>query len=190
MSVHGMQPKFVDYAGYSAWRSEWRELYAHASAEVRASKYAIKALERKFNDYTDPLDRMLDPVRDRISTLRAEHIHKRAIARKLNTALEVAKLRWEQIKGMKKGIQEQAKEFPLSVEAKNIDFHFNKKSMEFDFVPMWVVKARGKTYYVHHMECQAGFTTRETPEHPSTKGSLRVKRGTLTIDSEGSAIIQ
>ena len=39
------------------------------------------------------------------------------------------------------------------------------------------------------MECQAGFTTRETPDHPSTKGSLRVKRGTLSIDAEGNAII-
>jgi hypothetical protein len=189
MSVHGIQPQFKDYAGYQAWRSDWRELYAHASSEVRSSKFQIKALERKFNDYKDHLDPMLDPVRDRISKLRTEHVHKRAIARKLMTALETAKIRWNQIKSMRNGIKEQAKEFPLEMETKNIDFHFNKKSMEFDFIPMWVVKARGKTFYVNHMECQTGFTTRETPDHPSTKGSLRVKRGTLRISEDGNATI-
>lgn len=175
MSVHGIQPKFTDYQGYSAWRSDWRELYAHASSEVRESKHQIKALQR---------------AGESTSKLQKEHIHKRAIARKLVAALEVAQIRWNQIKAMKKGVREQAAEYPLEIESKNIDFHFNKKSMEFDFVPMWVVKARGKTYYVNHMDCQAGFTTRETPEHPSTKGSLRVKRGTLSIDAEGNAIIQ
>lgn len=175
MSVYGMQPKFTDYAGYSAWRSEWRELYAHAAAEVRESKNNIKALQRSGQPS---------------GAQQKEHHFKRAIARKLMTALETAKIRWQQIRDMKKGILEQRKEYPLEVEGKNIDFHFNKKSMEFDFVPMWVVKARGKTFYVNHMECLAGFTTRETPDHPSTKGSLRVKRGTLTIDGEGNAVIR
>lgn len=187
MSVYGMQPKFVDYAGYSAWRSEWRELYAHASAEVRESKHRIKHFERFITKKEDSDSR--DRSCDNVARLRVEHGHKRAIARKLMTALETAKIRWQQIKDMKKGVEEQKKEFPLEVESKNIDFHFNKKSMEFDFVPMWVVKARGKTYYVSHMDCQTGFTTRETPEHPSTKGSLRVKRGTLRIDAEGNAVI-
>lgn len=188
MSVHGMQPKFTDYAGYSAWRSDWRELYAHASEEVRQSKNRIKHFQRVIQGMCEK-DENRWKICDNIGQMLVEHGHKRAIARKLNTALETAKVRWAQIKAMKAGIKEQAGEFPLEVEAKNIDFHFNKKSMEFDFVPMWVVKARGKTFYVHHMECQAGFTTRETPEHPSTKGSLRVKRGTLRIDAEGNAVI-
>ena len=188
MSVHGMQPRFVDYQGYQAWRSDWRELYAHASSEVRESKNRIK----HFNRMVVKMDggEQRDKICDNIGVLIVEHGHKRAIARKLMTALEVANVRWGQIKAMKRGIVEQAKEYPLEVETKNIDFHFNKKSMEFDFVPMWVVKARGKTYYVAHMDCQTGFTTRETPDHPSTKGSLRVKRGTLRIDAEGNAVIQ
>ena len=189
MSVHGMQPRFTDYQGYSAWRSDWRELYAHASSEVRESKNAIKALQRKFSHYDDHLDKMLDPVRDRISSLQKEHVHKRAIARKLMTALEVANIRWGQIKAMKRGIAEQAKEYPLEVETKNIDFHFNKKSMEFDFVPMWVVKARGKTWYCHSVVSSIGFSTRETPDHPSTKGSIRFKKGTLRIDENGVAYL-
>jgi len=186
MNVHGIQPKFTDYKGYSEWRSDWRELYAHASSEVRGSKYRIKSFERVVEKQTG---KEREVICDNIGRLKAEHVHKRAIARKLMTALEVAKVRWNQIKAMKQGVKDQAKEFPLELESKNIDFHFNKKSMEFDFIPMWVVKARGKTFYVNHMDCQAGFTTRETPDHPSTKGSLRVKRGTLVIDAAGNAVI-
>jgi hypothetical protein len=187
MSVHGMQPKFTDYVGYSEWRSEWRELYAHASAEVRKSKNLIKHFTRLMQQREDGVDR--DRACDNIGLLIVEHGHKRAVARKLMTALETAKIRWQQIKEMKAGIKAQAAEFPLEIEGRNMDFHFNKKSMEFDFIPMWVVKARGKTYYVNHLDCQTGFSTRETPDHPSTKGSLRVKRGTLKIDAEGNAVI-
>ena len=174
MSVHGMQPKFTDYKGYSEWRSDWRELYAHASSEVRTSKFEIKARQR-----------IGQPVSDLIK----EHGHKRAIARKLMTALETAKIRWQKIKDMKKGIAEQAKEFPLEVESKNIDFHFNKASIEFDFIPMWVVKARGKTWYCHSVVSSIGFSTRVTPDHPSTKGSIRFKKGTLRIDENGVAYL-
>lgn len=188
MSVHGIQPNFTDYQGYSAWRSDWRELYAHASSEVVKSKHRIKHFNRMIAGMEAGDSR--DKICDNIGLMIVEHGHKRAIARKLMTALETAKIRWNQIKAMKKGIADQSKEFPLEFESKNIDFHFNKKSIEFDFIPMWVVKARGKTFYVHHMDCQAGFTTRETPDHPSTKGSLRVKRGTLSISAEGHAVIQ
>lgn len=187
MSVHGIQPKFTDYLGFQAWRSDWRELYAHAGTDVRNSKNRIKHWNRVVAGM--PSSEQRDKICENISRLTEEHGHKRAVARKLMTALETAKVRWDQIKAMKKGIAEQTKEFPLEVEGKNIDFHFNKKSVEFDFIPMWVVKARGKTFYVHHMDCQAGFTTRETPDHPSTKGSLRVKRGTLSISAEGHATI-
>jgi hypothetical protein len=188
MSVHGIQPKFTDYKGYSEWRSDWRELYAHASSEVVKSKNRIKHFNRMVVGMETSEQR--DKICDNIGRMIEEHQHKRAIARKLMTALETAKIRWQKIKDMRKGIAEQAGEFPLEIEGKNIDFHFNKASIEFDFIPMWVVKARGKSFYVHHMECLAGFTTRETPDHPSTKGSLRVKRGTLSIDAQGNATIQ
>jgi hypothetical protein len=187
MSVHGIQPTFTDYQGYMEWRSSWRELYAHAGQEVRDSKHRIKHFNRMVVGMESSESR--DKICDNIGRMIEEHQHKRAIARKLMTALETAKIRWAKIKSMRQGIREQAKEFPLTIEGKNIDFHFNKASVEFDFIPMWVVKARGKTFYVHHMDCQTGFTTRETPEHPSTKGSLRVKRGTLNISDEGYATI-
>lgn len=61
-------------------------------------------------------------------------------------------------------------------------FHYNKKHNEDTSVPPWVVKCKGQTFYVNHMEIApgVGFTTKETPDSPHTKASLQIK-GTLTI---------
>jgi len=41
---------------------------------------------------------------------------------------------------------------------------------------MWVFKVKGQTYYVHHARFeQVSFETKETPDNPSTKGSLKFK---------------
>lgn len=41
---------------------------------------------------------------------------------------------------------------------------------------MWVFKVDGKTHYVHHAEFNnVSFATKETPDNPHTKGSLKVK---------------
>jgi hypothetical protein len=192
MSVHGMKPNFKDYQGYMAWRSEWRKLYAYASLDIRHNRKKIKDLSRRLESAWDEdgRDEIYDEIATALARRQSEHHYKRVTARKLLTVLEEAKIHWQNIRNMRKGIEEQKKEYPLEVESKNIDFHFNKKSIEYDFVPMWVVKAKGKTYYVNHMDCQTGFSTRETPDHPATKGSLRVKRGTLSIDAEGNAVIR
>jgi len=44
-------------------------------------------------------------------------------------------------------------------------------------IPMWVVKHKGETYYVNHVEVLpgVGFSTKETPDNPSTKGSIKFK---------------
>ena len=56
-------------------------------------------------------------------------------------------------------------------------------------VPMWTIKHKGETYYVHHMEVMPGigFSTKETPENPHTKGSLRIK-GKLKIEDDNGII--
>ncbi|NBS68049.1 hypothetical protein EBT31_03925 [bacterium] len=64
--------------------------------------------------------------------------------------------------------------------ADRIDFHFNKASIGDPAIPPWVVKSKGVTHYIWHFESDIGFTTRETPEHPSTKGSIRLL-GTLEL---------
>lgn len=71
-----------------------------------------------------------------------------------------------------------------------IVFHFNKKHLEDPNIPMWVVKSKGETYYVHHVDVDKGigFSTKETPDNPHTKGSIKFK-GTLNIVIENDYII-
>ena len=63
-----------------------------------------------------------------------------------------------------------------------IIFHFNKQHLLDINIPMWVIKAKGETYYVHHVDVHSGigFSTKETPNNPHTKGSLNLK-GKLEI---------
>jgi len=46
---------------------------------------------------------------------------------------------------------------------------------------MWVIKCRGDTYYVDHVDVApgVGFSTKETPDNPSTKGSIKFKANLL-----------
>ena len=71
-----------------------------------------------------------------------------------------------------------------------IVFHFNKKHLEDPNIPMWVVKSKGETYYVHHVDVDkgVGFSTKETPDNPHTKGSIKFK-GILHIVTENDFVI-
>lgn len=53
---------------------------------------------------------------------------------------------------------------------------------------MWIVKAHGQTFYIDHMDSEIGFSTKETPDNPSTKGSIKFK-GMLTISVESDKVI-
>ena len=68
-------------------------------------------------------------------------------------------------------------------------FHFNKKHLEDETIPMWVVKAKGESYYVNHVMCELPWSTKETPDNSHTKGSIKIKRCLLTIDEENCATI-
>ena len=72
---------------------------------------------------------------------------------------------------------------------KDVVFHFNKKHLEDQTIPMWVLKFHGETYYVNHVSCTIPWTTKETPDNSHTKGSIKVKDCLLTIDEENSATI-
>jgi hypothetical protein len=177
MSAFGLKPTFKNYSEYQQWKAGWKLLYREVSHTIRRKKIELKYAQRVNAENVGELQKAL--------------IQERAMGAKAMTLLSEAKIRWENIKAIKKGIQEQFSQYPLVVEdAKNIEFHFNKKHLEFpDIVPMWVVKAKGKTYYVNHVDCNTAWTTRENPDHPSTKGSIRIKRGTIQIDSNGNAVI-
>lgn len=68
-------------------------------------------------------------------------------------------------------------------------FHFNKKHLEDPSIPMWVIKTKGESYYVNHVECNVPWSTKETPDNNHTKGSIKVKDCHLVIDNENTAII-
>lgn len=188
MSVHGMKPSFRDREGYLQWRRDWRDLHATLSAEKRATKNRVKDLQRKAEQ--DGRGYRENEFWPEMSRLMAELRQQRVMGHKLMTVLDEAKLRRDKIIGMEKGLREQNATFPLVIEdCRNIDFHFNKISLEFPFMPMWTLKAKGKSYYLNHIDCNAPWTTRETPDNPSTKGSLRIRKGTVNISADGTAEI-
>ncbi len=72
---------------------------------------------------------------------------------------------------------------------KELVFHFNKKHLEDATIPMWVVKCKGESYYVHHVSCSLPWSTKETPDNTRTKGSIKLKECLLTIDDDNCAAI-
>jgi hypothetical protein len=68
-------------------------------------------------------------------------------------------------------------------------FHFNKKHLEDQTVPMWVLKTAGETFYVNHVSCEIPWSTKETPDNPHTKGSIKVKDALMRIDEDNTATL-
>lgn len=70
----------------------------------------------------------------------------------------------------------------VSEEKAVVVFHYNKAHNADITIPPWVVKCKGKSYYVNHMTIGegVGFSTKETPVSPHTKAALKVK-GVLSI---------
>lgn len=171
MSALGMHPKFTDQDGYRRWKQQWRAIYKELSREVRRRKRGLKRIQRTGN----PPGRMMREL--------ADH---RVMASKMNTLMKDAKLRWQRICQMHEQIEAQMQTFPLIVEdAKTVDFHFNRGSIEFPFLPPWTIKAKGQSWYVHHVDFSCTGTTRETPDHPSTKGAIRFRKVSLIFDQSG-----
>jgi len=176
MSAFGMKPSFKDREGYDNWIRGWKKLYARLTVSIREMRRELKAAQRAGKD-TSQAQRDLQ--------------QERAMATKAMDLLNDAKVRMHSITELRKGIQEQHATFPLEIEnVRNMDFHFNKKHLEFpDIVPMWIVKAKGQSFYVNHVDCNTPWTTREQPDNPSTKGAIRIRRGTLRIDAQANAVI-
>lgn len=69
-------------------------------------------------------------------------------------------------------------------------FHFNKASLTNPSVPPWVIKAKGETHYVKHVVCNAPWTTKETPDSPHTKGSIKIKDIDIVIENDEAVIMR
>jgi hypothetical protein len=68
-------------------------------------------------------------------------------------------------------------------------FHFNKGHLANPEIPMWVLKTKSESYYVNHVTASCSWTTKETPDNPTTKGSLKFKNVNVEIDENGEATI-
>jgi hypothetical protein len=64
-------------------------------------------------------------------------------------------------------------------------FHFNRASLGRPDVPPWVVKHRGQSHYVWHLDAQVGFSTKETPDNPHTQGALQLRGHLHLVEVEG-----
>lgn len=173
MSVHSLKPTFTDRATYLAWRASWKTVYTYISNEIRRRKLELKNAQRA-GEVTARLQNHL--------------VLQRADAHKMMTLLDEAKARRDRILAMHESLRVQNTQFPLVIDAKVVDVHFNKGSIEFAFLPKWTVKAQGKSYYVEHIDARMGFSTREL-EEGSTRGMLRFRNVTMTIDETGTAIL-
>lgn len=56
---------------------------------------------------------------------------------------------------------------------------------------MWVLKVDENTYYVEHVDFNGvSFSTKETPDNPHTKGSLKFKNVILEIEDRKAIVYE
>jgi hypothetical protein len=67
-------------------------------------------------------------------------------------------------------------------------FHFNKAHITNPAIPPWVLKIKGESHYVNHVDSSAPWSTKETPDNPHTKGALKFKNVDVEIE-DGIATI-
>lgn len=72
---------------------------------------------------------------------------------------------------------------------KQVLFNFNKKYLEDPTIPMWMLTFSGQQYYVNHVDCNINWSTRERPDHNSTKGTIVLNDCLVVIDDTNTAII-
>lgn len=78
----------------------------------------------------------------------------------------------------------------LQVENCDVVFHYNKANIADPTVPAWVLKVKGQTYYVKHVTSNARWSTKETPDNPSTKGSLKFKNVDVVIEDDCAEVVE
>ena len=172
MSANAMFPTFTDRAGYLKWRAEWKIVYSALSQKISEEKAKLKVA-----------------IKEEQPAIQKELHYKRVMARKMMTLLQDAKLRRDRILAMHQQLADQQALFPLRLDTRVADFAYNRIHNEFDFMPRWLIKASGKTYYINHLDAEIGFTTKEMVD-PRTKGMLRFRNTRLEIDTDANATVR
>jgi hypothetical protein len=158
---------FITKEEYQEWIINWKKEYLVILDAIRRSKRLIKHRQRMGKNYRREQNKHQQLV-DRATVM----INQR----------QQAKIRANRIHNMHEQLVEQDKQFPLTLDAKVVDFSFNRIHNEFPFMPRWIVKANGKTFYLEHVDCHLGFETQEL-ENGNTKGMFRFRNITLTIEN-------
>lgn len=73
-------------------------------------------------------------------------------------------------------------------EVNRVVFHFNKQHNTDNTIPPWVVKHKGQSYYVNHLDSKVGFSTKETPDSEHTKASLMFRGKLSIVQQDGQTI--
>jgi hypothetical protein len=200
MSVNGLKPHFTDIDGYKAWRTQFNNVYQELARRIREQKKALRTAQQRHSK-SAIVNGSIASVQSMVNTHDYNHsivlkeLAKRKSmtvnAHKLCTVLNEAKLRMAGITKMKKEMNAHLEQFPIRIdECDRVDFHFNKKHLEYSWIPMWVLKTKGKTFYVHHVNALCPWSTRETPDNDATKGSIRLRNCSLDIDAQGVATLK
>lgn len=195
-----MKPTFTDIDGYKAWRKQWNDVYQELTRRIQRQKKRLRAAQQQHSKSgtvtgaISGVERMVVVHSSNHTAMMKEFELRKSMtvnAHKLCTLLNEAKLRMAGITKMKKEMIAHQAQFPIKIEdCDRVDFHFNKKHLEFSWIPMWVLKTKGKTFYVHHVNALCPWSTRETPDNDATKGSIRLRNCSLEIDAEGVATLR
>lgn len=159
--------EFSNKAEYMIWVAKWKASYAALSITIRKARS-----EKRWTGW------LKEQARDMLQ----ERAEAKCEAQRLYVAARDAARR--------AGIAEHFAQYPLVLEdCAAIDMHFNKAHLQYpDTIPRWVVKTKGRTYYVHHIDSQVGWSSRELSEG-STLGMIRLRHCRLEIDEDGNARI-
>lgn len=177
MSAFAMKPGFHDHAGFKTWMKAWRAMQARMTNNIREKRAEARHAQKTA------------PAHEATATAQRELAQLRVMAAKLMTLRTDALVRLARIRSMKASLKAQMDAFPIEFEkCATVDFHFNKIHLQFPFMPMWVVKAKGQSYYVTHVEAAVPWSTRETPD-AGTKGMIRFRNCALRLLPDGTAEI-
>lgn len=77
----------------------------------------------------------------------------------------------------------------IEIAAKEATFSFNKKSLEDNSIPPWILKTRGESWYVSHVTCHMPWSTKHTPGNSHTQGAIKIKNAYIEISDSNEAVI-